>query len=162
MDPTAALEGARMAADALAQLLDVDDTHGPVTDPLAYAESLEVEAGNLLTNFRSLDDWLTQGGFRPEPWQRNADQLGVPADGEYGWMDFESEPDGTGDGSGDPDKHILTIGLWDHGAFSQETCVIVHRTCDGKYPLDGPLAESKRATARHIVKVLNENKEEDD
>ncbi len=70
MDPQAALEGARIAADTLAQLLDVDED-GPEGDRLAWDEAVQNEAGDLLTNFRSLDDWLSQGGFKPEAWRRH-------------------------------------------------------------------------------------------
>lgn len=72
----------------------------------------------------------------------------------FGWFDFEPEPEGTGDGSGDPDKHILTI-VADPGGDNDEVAVIVHRTCDGRFPIDGPLAESKRQTAEALVEVLN-------
>lgn len=72
MDPTAALEGARMAADMLAQLLDIDESEG-TSDPLAFGEAVQDAAEDLLTNFRSLDSWLSQGGFPPEPWQRKED-----------------------------------------------------------------------------------------
>jgi hypothetical protein len=74
----------------------------------------------------------------------------------YGWLDFEPEPDTTGDGSGDPDKFILTIAaglgtiMW-----PDELAVIVHRTCGGKYPLDGVVANEKRRTAQMIVDALN-------
>lgn len=75
----------------------------------------------------------------------------------YGWLDFEPEPDMTGDGEGDPDKHILLIGEWANMSYSHEVCVIVHRTCGGTYPIDGALAEQKRLVAQHIVKALNDN-----
>lgn len=73
---------------------------------------------------------------------------------EAGWLDFEPEPDGTGDGSGDPDKHILTIVL-DPGGNNEEIAVIVHRTCDGTYPINGALANRKRRIAQVIVEALN-------
>lgn len=69
----------------------------------------------------------------------------------YDWIDFEPEPNVTGDGSGDPDKHILTI----RDPHGEEYAVIVHRTIGGKYPVDGALAEAKRAQAAHIVEALN-------
>lgn len=65
MDPTAALEGARMAADELAQILDVDEHDGSAEGD----EAIQRAAEDLLTNFRSLDSWLSEGGFLPEPWQ---------------------------------------------------------------------------------------------
>lgn len=72
-------------------------------------------------------------------------------DTNFLWFDFEPEPDGTGDGSGDPDKHILTIAYPD----GEELAVIVHRTCDSDFPIDGPVARHKRALARHIVYALD-------
>lgn len=73
---------------------------------------------------------------------------GTPA---FEWTDFEPESQTTGDGSGDPDKHILTI-LDPEG---EEYATIVHRVCGGKYPIDGPLAEEKRQRAQHLVETLN-------
>lgn len=67
------------------------------------------------------------------------------------WFDFEPEPQTTGDGSGDPDKQILTIATDD----GEELAVIVHRTCHGGFPIDGPTANHKRALAEHIVTTLN-------
>lgn len=74
-------------------------------------------------------------------------------DGHCTWNDFESEPNITGDGSGDPDTHYLTIRDED----GEELAVICHRTCDGKYPLDGDLANRKRHNAQVIVDALNNN-----
>lgn len=91
-------------------------------------------------------------------------QLGVPVgdliDKPFGWLDFEAEPDMTGDGEGDPNKYYLTIGAWDGGAFSDELAVIVHRTCPDeigreRFPLDDPIVESKRKVAMRIVHLLN-------
>lgn len=69
----------------------------------------------------------------------------------FKWFDFESEPEMTGDGSGDPEKHYLTIAYPD----GEELAVIVHRTCGGKFPIDGELADSKRRAAQHIVAALD-------
>lgn len=74
----------------------------------------------------------------------------------FGWFDFEPEPEVTGDGAGDPDKYILTIVAWP-GEDNEEIAVVVHRTCNGKYPLDGPLANEKRQQAQRIVDLLNEH-----
>lgn len=71
MDPQAALEGARMAADSLAQLLDVDDLDAGTAE---HDEAVQGTAGDLLTNFRSLDDWLSQGGFKPVEWRNQDDE----------------------------------------------------------------------------------------
>lgn len=76
-------------------------------------------------------------------------------EGHVGWLDFEPEPDGTGDGSGDPDKHILTI-VNDPGGDNDEIAVIVHRTVGGKYPIDGALANRKRRIAQVICDALND------
>ena len=73
------------------------------------------------------------------------------------WYDFEPEPDITGDGSGDPDTHYLTIAVVEpsDGSKGDEIAVICHRTCDGKYPIDGVLANEKRRRAQVIVDALN-------
>lgn len=68
----------------------------------------------------------------------------------FSWTDFQPETETTGDGSGDPDKYILTI-----TEDGEEYAVIVHRTCGGRYPLDGELAESKRSRAQRTVELLN-------
>lgn len=80
-----------------------------------------------------------------------------PSEGTVAWLDFEPEPDITGDGSGDPDKWILTIadGLGTSD-WPEEVAVIVHRTCDGKYPIDGDLANKKRRNAQAICDALND------
>lgn len=75
-----------------------------------------------------------------------------PTPAKYGWSDFEE------DVSTDaiPDKFILTIGELDEdGYLDGEIAIIVHRTCNGKFPLDGPVAEAKREQARMIVSALN-------
>lgn len=82
------------------------------------------------------------------------DLIREAADRRYRWLDFEPEPDITGDGSGDPDTHYLTI-LDPDG---EEYAVICHRTVGGKYPLDGPLADVKRRNAQNIVDALNAHK----
>lgn len=69
----------------------------------------------------------------------------------YDWVGWEAEPETTGDGSGDPEKHFLTI----RDPGGEEYAVIVHRTVGGKYPLDGPLAEQKCVNAQNIVDALN-------
>ena len=68
---------------------------------------------------------------------------------EYAWTDFESEPEMTVDGSGDPDTYHLTITHW-----GEEYATITHRTVGGEYPLDGDEANAKRERAEHIVKAL--------
>lgn len=66
---------------------------------------------------------------------------------KYQWFDF------TRDESTDaiPDKYILTIA----DADGEEIAVIVHRTLDDTFPLDGRLAEKKRQDATLIVRALN-------
>lgn len=68
----------------------------------------------------------------------------------FEWLDFEAEPNLTGDGSGDPETFYLTI-----REAGEELSVIAHRTCGGKYPIDGELANEKRANAQRIVDALN-------
>lgn len=74
-------------------------------------------------------------------------------EGTCTWNDFEREPEITGDGSGDPDTWYLTIRDED----GEEIAVICHRTVDGKYPIDGDVANRKRHNAQVIVDALNEN-----
>lgn len=50
-----------------------------------------------------------------------------------------------------PDKYVITIWTPDE----EEMAVIVHRTCNGKYPIDGPLANEKMVNAQQIVDALN-------
>lgn len=71
-------------------------------------------------------------------------------DGRCAWSGWTPEPEVTGDGSGDPDKHFITV--WVDGS---EVCVIVHRTCGGKFPLDGVVARWKQHNAEVIVGALN-------
>lgn len=79
-------------------------------------------------------------------------------EGDVAWLDFEPEPDTTGDGSGDPDKYILTIASGLGTVYwPEEIAVIVHRTCGGKYPLDGDVANRKRNNAQVICDALNAN-----
>lgn len=67
--------------------------------------------------------------------------------GPYQWFDFT--PDDSTDAI--PDKYILTI----VDADDEEIAIIVHRTVDGTFPLDGPVAEKKRQDAARIVRALN-------
>ena len=60
----------------------------------------------------------------------------------FGWEDEDEGREGV---------HYLTIADGD----GEEIAVIIHRICDGKYPLDGELAMAKFANAQHIVKALN-------
>ena len=70
----------------------------------------------------------------PEGYE-NAVDVPVQRPPRFDWWGWAPEPDTTGDGSGDPDKHFITI--VDDG---EEMAVIVHRTVGGKYPLDGRVA----------------------
>lgn len=69
-------------------------------------------------------------------------------DVRFGWTDFESEPETTGDGSGEPDVFWLTI--YEYG---EELATITHRHSQ-EYPIDGRLADQKRANAQRIVEAL--------
>lgn len=83
---------------------------------------------------------------------------GVPGDEEspqYDWVGWEDEPGMTGDGSGDPEKHFLTI----RDPGGEELALIVHRTVGGKYPLDGEVANEKITDADMIVAALNKQGE---
>ncbi|QAU06670.1 hypothetical protein SEA_WILLIAMBOONE_170 [Gordonia phage WilliamBoone] len=71
---------------------------------------------------------------------------------QYGWIDFEIDEST----DGIEDKFIATIGLLDeNGYVFVEIAVIVHRTLNGLYPLDGEVAERKRKDAQMIVDALN-------
>lgn len=67
------------------------------------------------------------------------------------WTDFELESSTTGDGAGEPGKYILTI----VGPDDEEYATVVHRVCDGQYPLEGDLAKAKQVRAQRIVEALN-------
>lgn len=67
----------------------------------------------------------------------------------YGWWGWEHEPDIDED-QGRDGVYFLTI--VDDG---EELATIVHRTCGGKYPLDGDVARRKLAKAQRIVDALN-------
>ena len=70
----------------------------------------------------------------------------------YGWSDFEE------DESTDeiPEKFVLSIGrLDDRGHLSDDPmAVIVHRA-SAAFPIDGDVANAKRADAQMIVDALN-------
>jgi hypothetical protein len=66
----------------------------------------------------------------------------------YDWTGWESEEEAT-DGPARPDTHFITI-----REDGEEIAVIVHRTCDGEFPLDGEEAKSKEALAERIVAAL--------
>lgn len=102
---------------------------------------------------RELDDTVTSVG-QITAWAVEGID---PADDEiepalYGWTGWEAEPNMTGDGSGDPDKHFLTI----NDPEGEEYALIVHRVCNGKFPLDGEVAYEKTLRAKNIVAALND------
>lgn len=68
---------------------------------------------------------------------------------EYGWIDFESEPEMSGDGSGDPEMHYITITHW-----GEEMALIAHHDHSGEYSIDSEVANKKREDAERIVKAL--------
>lgn len=63
---------------------------------------------------------------------------------EYSWFDWEESVDVA-------EMYYLTI----VDSEGEEYALIAHRTCNGDYPLDGELAESKRERAQFIVDALN-------
>lgn len=69
----------------------------------------------------------------------------------FDFVEWERETDLTGDGSGDPNKYIITI-----RDEEEEVAVIVHRASE-LYPLDGDLANRKLVRAERVVKVLNDS-----
>lgn len=75
----------------------------------------------------------------------------------FGWTGWESERD-LGNPDDRSDVHFLTIVEnvpGDNGDSADEVAVIIHRTCSGKYPLDGTLARDKEAMAQLIADALN-------
>lgn len=72
----------------------------------------------------------------------------TPAVNSYDWTGWESEAEAT-DGPARPDAHFITI-----REDGEELAVIIHRTCDGQFPLDGDVAKSKEAVAERIVAAL--------
>lgn len=86
-----------------------------------------------------------------------ARELIAAPDTEFVHFGFAPEPELTGDGEGDPEKHIIIIALRDRNDPSdwEEWMVIVHRICGGKFPIDGELAQEKEVRAQVICDVLN-------
>jgi hypothetical protein len=74
----------------------------------------------------------------------------APPNDTYTWIGWESEADLGNDDDRDDVYYITII-----NPEGDEYAIIVHRTCDGKYPLDGPGAQSKVRRAEHIVAALN-------
>lgn len=66
----------------------------------------------------------------------------------YHWLGWESEADFE---PGRPDTYFLTICHPD----GEEYAVIIHRTVDGQFPLDGDVAKRKEADAQRLVDALN-------
>jgi len=66
----------------------------------------------------------------------------------FDWTGWESEEEAT-DGPARPDTHFITI-----REDGEEIAIIVHRTCDGEFPLDGEEAKSKEVMADRIVAAL--------
>lgn len=63
------------------------------------------------------------------------------------------EPDDSTDAI--PDKYVGTLGVWEDGHFHEELAVVVHRTADGAWPLDGPEARDKEADLADLAAILN-------
>jgi hypothetical protein len=94
-----------------------------------------------LTHFRLYRD----GGHHQAP--ENAD---TAAAGGYQWLGWEPETD-LGNPDDRQDVYFLTIA----DADGDEQAIIVHRTCDGRYPLDSETAWRKEERAARIVAALN-------
>lgn len=121
-------------------------------------ESPDIDAVTYVDDNQICFEWGSNSGkiqFTPTEARAARDLLDLAiADAErkphYDFIDFEPEPDTTGDGSGDPDKYILTL-----RRNGEEYALIVHRTCDGLYPLNGPLARQKVHDAEILCETLN-------
>jgi hypothetical protein len=68
----------------------------------------------------------------------------------YGWWGWQPETD-----NDNPDDREGVWYLTIVDPDGEEYAVIMHRTCNGKYPIDGELARRKVAQAKHIVAALN-------
>jgi hypothetical protein len=95
---------------------------------------------------QALDYHLSAGGNPPEAWREGPD---APAIG-YVWVGWEAETDLGNDDDRD-DVYHLTITDPD----GEEYATITHRTCGGKYPLNGEVAMGKMHRAERIVSALN-------
>jgi hypothetical protein len=72
-------------------------------------------------------------------------------DNKFGWIDFDHM-----DSDEDPERFYIEIFSLDgDGYYGEEIAVICHRLVGGKYPLDGSVANEKRAHAQRIVDLLN-------
>lgn len=67
----------------------------------------------------------------------------------YGWWGWAEETD-LDNADDRPDVWFLTI-----TEDGEEMAVIMHRTCDGKYPITGDVANAKIERAQKIVTALN-------
>lgn len=70
-------------------------------------------------------------------------------DVRFAWIDFEPEPETTGDGSGDPSVHYLTI--YENG---EEMATITHRFGLLGERMDASEVERKQKNAERIVEAL--------
>ncbi len=68
----------------------------------------------------------------------------------FTWWGWAEETDLDND---DDREDVWFLTIVDSG---EEMATIVHRTCGGRYPLEGPLGKSKEANAQLIVDALNE------
>lgn len=66
---------------------------------------------------------------------------------KYTWEEFELDESSDAIAG----KYLITI----HDGNGEEVAVIVHRTCEGRFPLDGTVAGAKRDHAQRIVNALN-------
>jgi hypothetical protein len=130
------------------QLYKIRHLSAMVEQDMAAGEPYDRAAGFLVNAIRELDAHLSAGGAPPEAWREGPDAPG--ADSGYGFTGWEAEAD-LGNDDDREGVHYLTITDPD----GEECAVIVHRVCDGRYPLDGPGAQSKVRRAEHIVAALN-------
>lgn len=67
----------------------------------------------------------------------------------YGWFGWDAETDS---GNNDDRQGVHHITITEDG---EEYATITHRTVEGKYPLDGEVAQEKLARAKRITAALN-------
>lgn len=68
----------------------------------------------------------------------------------YYMTDWEAETD-IGNDDDREGVYFLTI----HHPDGEEMAVVIHRVCDGRFPIDGDVAQAKVKSAELIVNSLN-------
>jgi hypothetical protein len=78
MDPNAALTRIRECADSLGEWHDADEWEVGVE----AVEAMAHDVGDIVENFRGLDEWLSRDGFLPSDWAAEEDKVSTPRTGD--------------------------------------------------------------------------------